>query len=95
MPDLPKSLQPATLLDRQMPGDATLGEVRAYILTFEEVKKLANSTNGKLSIRFLDQRGDEWSEETPLRTFQKESQKGNATIAISDGSGGMRVAQDA
>jgi hypothetical protein len=86
---LPSSLDIEALLNRPAPRDMTLGELRAYVMTLPEIKRI-----GATHVRFVDRREEledgecELPDDTTLAAFQRLVKAGTAIISIDDDSGG-------
>lgn len=95
---LPPNFTLASLMNGEMPGDITLGQARTYALSTPELCDLAKLVKAgrTLGIRFLRQpRGNELPDEMSLHMFRVMVKHGHASISIDDGSGGLRVLEDA
>lgn len=89
--ELPKGFSLEDMMSGALPADTTLGSLRDYLLTTEEIKALINlpGRSRKLRILFLDRRGREHPDGMTLGEFRSENARGNGSIAIDDGSGGV------
>ena len=88
---LPKSLSPDHLLSKEWPGDLTLGRAKEAMKKMKWYKELSGMTKGRVRIRFLYNDGKEAPDTMTFKEMRRLVSKGELTVAIDDGQGGIPV----